>query len=339
MLCFDVPIALFIYNRPVHLRATLARVREIQPATLFVVADGPKDPTDAEACRAARACVTTGADWPCDLRTLFRDQNLGTARSVSGGLDWIFSQVDRAIILEDDCVADPSFFAFCREMLERYAADERVMQVSGTNLAGRIAGPGSYGFTRFGLPCWGWATWARAWARYDFSLAGWDADREIVRHELGSSATFWVNLLDRYRYKLHSWDIQWNASIWKEGGRVVVPSVNLVGNTGYGTEHGEAATFTTAPSSCYANLPRGSCPLPLVDPVGAGDPIADATFDPFIQSVVIDFIEELGRFYRDYSVIPIPDAPGAALPSAWAHMSNARGGRLRSLLRMVSRRG
>lgn len=295
----NVPVALFIYNRPAHLPETFARVRELRPATLFVVGDGPKSERDAHACESARSYVTDHVDWPCQVTTLFRAENIGTARSVSDGLTWIFGQVDRAIILEDDCVADPSFFFFCEEMLARYVDDERVMQVSGTNVAGRIPTESSYGFTRYGLPCWGWATWARAWARYDFTLATWDEDREAVLDELGPRSPFWVGMVDRYRHKLHGWDVQWNAAIWKHGGRIIVPSVNLVGNTGYG----EAATYTRVAVSRYSNLARGECVLPPVHPVGI-DPVAQAEFDTFVEPKARDLIEELGNFYRSTGIQP-----------------------------------
>src|SRR5262249_36601047 len=100
--CND-PVAVFLFNRPAHVRAVLDAVRLARPSTVFVVADGPRDQADERDCHEAREVVLRTIDWPCRLVTNFRTENLGTARSVSSGLDWVFEQTDRAIILEDDC--------------------------------------------------------------------------------------------------------------------------------------------------------------------------------------------------------------------------------------------
>jgi len=42
----------------------------------------------------------------------FSEKNLGCKIRISSGLNWVFSKVDHAIILEDDCIPDPSFFSF-----------------------------------------------------------------------------------------------------------------------------------------------------------------------------------------------------------------------------------
>src|SRR5690606_39168635 len=105
-------------------------------------------------------------DWDCEVHRNYAESNMGCGRRPSSGISWVFEHVDRAIILEDDCVPDPTFFPFCEEMLERYAGDPRVMQISGRSVYDTAPQSHySYYFSRQ-LNCWGWATWARAWKLY-----------------------------------------------------------------------------------------------------------------------------------------------------------------------------
>ena len=121
------PVAYIIFNRPQHTEQTFAALRENRPAQLFIIADGPRPghPTDAERCAQVREVVEQ-VDWPCEVHRHYADLNMGLKQRVSSGLDWVFENVDCAIVLEDDCLAHPDFFRFCDELIERYKSDEEV---------------------------------------------------------------------------------------------------------------------------------------------------------------------------------------------------------------------
>ena len=108
--------------------------------------------------------IETGVDWPCKVETRFASANLGLEANVELGLDWAFSQVERAIVLEDDCIPHPTFFDYCDELLDRYANDSRVWQIGGDRhgVNPRLFGTDSYAFTTW-ASVWGWATWADRW--------------------------------------------------------------------------------------------------------------------------------------------------------------------------------
>jgi hypothetical protein len=118
----QTPIAYIVFNRPQHTERTFAVLCEQRPSQLFVIADGPRlgHPEDGERCAAVRAIVEQ-VDWPCEVQRNYAESNLGLKRRVSSGLDWVFEQVERAIVLEDDCVAHPDFFLFCDALLEHYS--------------------------------------------------------------------------------------------------------------------------------------------------------------------------------------------------------------------------
>ena len=138
--------------------------------------------------------IDVGVDWPCDVRRLTSETNLGVARSVASGVSWVLAREDRAVFLEDDCVPEPTFFRFCDEILEQYRDDPRVSQVCGTNrLIEWKEDRQSYHFAYYGS-AWGWATWRRAWAWFDPLLTSWEdlALRASIEARLGDAEEYRV---------------------------------------------------------------------------------------------------------------------------------------------------
>ena len=156
------PVAFIIFNRPEQTRRVFDQIKKARPAKLFIIADGPRTEAEREKCKEARA-VVDDVDWKCEVYKKYEEE-LGVKYAPPTGISWVFEHVNQAIILEDDCVPDQSFFLYCQELLERYKDDERVMSISGNNFQQKniIDCPESYYFSV--LPhIWGWATWRRAW--------------------------------------------------------------------------------------------------------------------------------------------------------------------------------
>jgi hypothetical protein len=263
----NTPVAIFIFNRPETTRRLMAAVAKVQPSTLLVVADGPRKDhiEDREQCRLARE-ATECVDWRCDRRIHFSPTNIGNARRVVTGLDWVFSQCSEAIILEDDCLPHPTFFPFCEHLLERFREDERIAMISGNNFEPPGLSYYSYSFTRY-IGIWGWATWARSWRHLDFELQQWRELRQTgwLEDVLGDrkAAAYWSYILDLAaagRYP--SWDYQWMFSCWVQNGFNIIPKRNLVSNIGYGKK----ATNTTRSEPLCDSLPTYEMQLPLRHP-------------------------------------------------------------------------
>ena len=257
------PVVLIIFNRPDLVERQCERLRTLPLEQLFVIADGPREGTDDhEKCAAARAIIDS-TEWPCDVQRNYADKNIGCAKRIVSGLDWVFSKVDRAIILEDDCLAHHSFFPFCEELLARYEHDDKIMQICGTNSLLKIDDPYSYRFSHH-VFCWGWATWARAWSCNDLSMS-------LTKRELRSllkrfmqgnriAIDFWTEEVDKTRRgKLDAWDYPWQLSIWRHGGSSILPNRNLISNAGFRDD----ATHTKNKDSHYANLPLQEMEFPL----------------------------------------------------------------------------
>ncbi len=170
----QTPVALFAFKRPEVTRRVFEAISKVRPAKLLLIADGPRQDSEgeAEACRQVREIVTR-VDWPCEVLKNFSESNLGCGERMISGLNWVFSQVEEAIILEDDCLPDLSFFRFCQELLEKYRGDDRIAYISGDDLVRRHIKPtDSYYFSQIG-GIWGWATWKSEWRRYDRYLGDW----------------------------------------------------------------------------------------------------------------------------------------------------------------------
>ena len=243
----QTPVAFIIFNRPDTTERVFAEIAKAKPLKLLVVADGPRvsRPGEAEKCAATRAIIEK-VDWDCEVLTNFSEVNLGCKRRVSSGIDWVFEQVEEAIILEDDCLPDPTFFRFCQKMLERYRYEQRIGMISGRNFqTGHCRSSDSYYFSKY-VHIWGWASWRDRWiGSYDVTMAKWPRLRnEGWLTDIGNNAreaSYWNKVFECvYCDRINTWDYQWLFANWLEGRTNIVPSVNLIANIGFG----EDATHT-----------------------------------------------------------------------------------------------
>lgn len=260
----NTPVVFIIFNRPDTTARVFDAIRLARPPKLLVVADGPRSnkPGEDEKCATARNIIER-VDWDCEVLTNYSSINLGCKRRVSTGLDWAFNTVDEAIILEDDCLPDRSFFRFCEELLERYREDTRISQICGTNFQfGRQRTQASYYFSRYNH-LWGWATWRRAWHYYDVDASIWPEFRDgdwistFIRDS--SEKRFWATAFQTVHEKrLDTWDYQWILVTWAQNMLSIIPNANLVSNIGFGSD----ATHTKF-ESIYANMQITPLSFPL----------------------------------------------------------------------------
>ena len=236
------PVVLIVFNRPTLTKRVFDAIAQVQPQDLLVIADGPRPqrPDDGPKCAAARSIVDR-VNWPCRLQKRFSVRNCGCKQTIATGLDWVFAVVDRAIILEDDCIPEPSFFRFCTELLDRYLDDQRVRTIAGSNfLKGKVRNEWSYHFSRFHNLS-GWATWRRSWARTDLSMRMWPMIRDegwLVDMAGGrAGAKFWVSRFDNsYGGQTDAWDYPYQFSCWLDHSLSITPNRNLISNVGSGPD-------------------------------------------------------------------------------------------------------
>ncbi|NJR57512.1 MAG: glycosyltransferase family 2 protein [Cyanobacteria bacterium CRU_2_1] len=238
----NTAVALLIFNRPDKTERVLESIRQVKPPKLFVVADGPRPdhPDDVHKCAASRSVIEQ-VDWDCEVIKNYSDVNMGCGLRISTGLDWVFDQEEMVIILEDDCIPQPTFFGFCEELLERYEDDERIMMICGYNpLTEWKSHQQSYHFSYISV-CWGWASWRRAWKYYDFHMELW-LEPEVknrIRDVIGGQRNYLLveRIFDTvHAGKIDTWAFRWFFTRLSQSGLVVTSSTNLVENVGFGED-------------------------------------------------------------------------------------------------------
>jgi hypothetical protein len=299
----QTPVAFFVFKRPDTTRRVFDAISKARPTKLLLIADGPRGDRagEAEACRQVRDIVDR-VDWPCEVYKDFSQLNLGCGQRMISGLNWVFSLVEEAIILEDDCLPDLSFFTFCQELLEKYRGNERVAYICGDNFVERYMKPGnSYYFSQIG-GIWGWATWRSEWLRYDRHLSDWPKLRDqgvleelfdepkVIRH--------FTEIFDAMHENRgpDTWDHQWLYTTLKNNSLIVVPSVNLVSNIGFG----EGATHTLREDR-RCMIPASTIEFPLTHPHSfipsrsLDRPRIRVMFSPSIPQRILDKIIRVAR--------------------------------------------
>ena len=271
------PVLLIHFNRPSTTRRQLEALKTIAPKRIWILCDGPRKnkPSDAEKALEVRSLLNR-IPWECEVRKLYRDENLGCFKNISEGLTWFLNDCGAGIILEDDIIPDPSFFRYCDELLDRYADTPDIYAISGQHGSPMpLAIDTDYGFTNY-FDCWGWATWKRAWDDFDPDMTAWrdrSIWREICRRVLKKyrPCLYWYiifKLVDCGRRD--SWAYRYLLSIWKEGGRTIVPRLNLTKNVGFDkdatqTAHLSGRELQTHEQTFPLRHPEGDEVDPVID--------------------------------------------------------------------------
>lgn len=250
----NTAVLFLVFNRLDTTKQVFQAIQKAKPPRLYIAADGARESRENEDVKvdAVRNYVLNNIDWNCEVKTLFREQNLGCKMAVSGAIDWFFDNEEMGIILEDDCMPSQSFFWFCEQLLIQYKNDMRIGQISGFNYGYKNKGMKyDYFFSKYGF-IWGWASWRRAWKYYDIEMKAHVEAKNIglyhnyfkdnLHHQLNNFNSVFNNTLN-------TWDYQWSYSRFINNLYTIVPSKNLIVNIGFGDE----ATHTFG-SNPYKNI-------------------------------------------------------------------------------------
>lgn len=307
----NTPILLMCFNRPEHIRRVLSEIRKQQPHDLFIAQDGPHigdwlapdgrmlRKGDYEQIMAVRMVINELVDWNCKLHTLYQDHNLGCGPGPAAGISWFFSQVERGIVMEDDCLAHPDFFGYCEELLAKYQNDEQVQFINATLYHNHWHCEASYGFSHY-MVTGAWAAWKRSWQGFDLDLHSLNARkfRCQVYSLTGNraEADWWyykVLEIQQDKEKKSYWDYQMQILLFLNNALTIHPAVNLISNIG----------FDAAGTHTLSNDGRGDKEtfpiLPLVYPKNKTvDLLLDAKC--FAKAQPTDWWHDIvSRLYRD----------------------------------------
>lgn len=235
---FNTPILLIIFKRKDTALKVLDTIRNVKPKKLYIAADGWRNEEEKVKCINTREAVLKAVDWECELKTLFQDKNLGCCNGVSKAITWFFDNEEQGIILEDDVIAENSFFYYCEKLLDYYKDNEQVMHISGDSPLDRKVGDASYYFATI-EHCWGWASWRRAWKYYDITMKTINYKNIKTtlkkRYKDFNIRDYWQRWFFRTD-DINSWAYKWTYCIISKDGVCINPSLNLTSNIGFGED-------------------------------------------------------------------------------------------------------
>ncbi|MBN1597135.1 MAG: hypothetical protein JW894_02480 [Bacteroidales bacterium] len=261
----DTPVVLVVYRRPKQTIKVFKQIARVRPRKLYLIADGPKpDKGEEEKCKKVREIVSV-VDWPCNIKRIYAEKNMGSKYRVSSGIDNVFKHEEKAIILEDDCLPDITFFRYCQELLYKYENDERIYMISGYNPLGKYNHQKtSYFFSVQGT--WGWATWRRAWKKFEIEIPKFS--QVIYRNKMENFFNGNIKLIKDLEQGclavlekgIDAWDYQWQFACAVNNGLTIYPSINLIKNIGFGTD----ATHTFNTKNILSKTELFSMSFPLI---------------------------------------------------------------------------
>jgi hypothetical protein len=231
----NAPIALFVYNRPLHTRLTveaLARNERASESDLFIFSDAARNEQAAAAVEETRAYVATVRGFR-SVQVIKRESNFGLAASITDGVGRLCREFGRAIIMEDDLESSPHFLNFMNASLDLYCDDDRVMHVSGSAYPIRDFGADNTYFLRVPL-CWGWATWSRAWQHFrkDVEIMQRFDPAMIREFNFGGAHDYWGQLEANRDGRMNTWFVFWYANVFLRQGLALFPRRPMVRNIG-----------------------------------------------------------------------------------------------------------
>lgn len=290
-------VLFLVFNRPETTKQVFEAIRKAKPPRLYVAADGARKEKngDEEKVRQVRE-IATKIDWECEVKTLFRKENIGCGIAVSRAITWFFESEEQGIILEDDCLPSQSFFWFCEELLEKYKYDLRIWQVSGDNFQDGIKrGDADYYFSKYNH-IWGWATWRNRWEEFDVEIKKYGTlfGKKIISSIWSETKlqNYWLKQFTAvYKGRIDIWDYQWTYTTWSNNGLTILPNINLISNIGFGAD----ATHSKDKNSKVPKLNEFGISYPMKHPIFI---ISDYEADLYTNRNLFNQVNILRKIYR-----------------------------------------
>ncbi|MDP5274736.1 hypothetical protein [Chengkuizengella axinellae] len=307
---FNIPVVLIVFRRVDTVLRILERLAEVKPKKLYIISDGPRNETEKEEVLHCRKTIEENITWECEIVKYYAETNQGVYDRIGLGAKWVFSKEEEAIFLEDDNLPEVTFFDFCKEMLERYRTDKRVLWVCGTNYLENYQpeDKSSYVFTKHLLPC-GWASWS------DKFLDMYDGEMDLLYDEY-----LYKRLYDQYESKslyrqqlyafkrthyllrnqlnLASWDSQIAYSLRINGVYGISPSSNLIKNIGvdnFSTHGGNS--FKSTMTTRFCGMDSIPIKFPLKHPKVV---MADKEYEKKVGNIILYplYVRVGSKFFR-----------------------------------------
>lgn len=235
-----IPVLYITFARPEYARRTFDAIKLAKPEILYFYSNKARNnyPIEDEKNKEIRNYITE-IDWPCNLKTFFRDEYVDVYTSLFSAIDWVFEKNEKAIIIEEDCLCSKTFFSFCEELLDRYENDESIWMISGDNYHdNKIFSDKSYFFSK-NMHIYGWASWKSRWEKTLRKGQNWPTIKQenlLANYFPNKNEfNFQKNRLEIFIQnidKCPAWDYIFYITMIENISYSIVPSKNLVENIG-----------------------------------------------------------------------------------------------------------
>ena len=230
------PIALFVYARVDHTKATLEALSNndlSSRSVLYVFSDAPRNERDSTAVKEVRDLISHISGFK-EVVVIERANNLGLANNIIDGVNMVTERHDRVIVMEDDIVTSPLFLKFMNDALGRYADDNAVWHINGWTYPIASTEPNKPFFIGI-MECWGWATWRNRWIQYSRDIKRYERDwnkLEIKRFNIDGGYDYWSDMMRNKEGTIRTWAVFWYATIFNNNGLCLSPSQSYTTNIG-----------------------------------------------------------------------------------------------------------
>ena len=233
------PIALFVYNRPKHLKKTLNSLKknpETRMSTIYIFSDSfkNKDLLNKKKVEEVRKIIKKINFFKKKI-IIERKKNFGLKKNILTGISSVLRKHSNIVILEDDLIVSKFFLKYMNEALVKFKNFKRVWHISAWNYDIKENNYEKDAFFITNMNCWGWGTWKDRWiklntkSKYYIKKFG---NKDKYKFNLDGSFENFSQIIRNHNKTLSSWAIFWNATIFLNKGLCLNPIKSLTLNIG-----------------------------------------------------------------------------------------------------------
>lgn len=293
---YSIPVVLILFKRFDTLEKILDRIRCVKPQKVYLLSDEGRNENEKNMVKKVRNFVESSIDWDCKIIKKYATKNEGVYNNIALGAKWVFEREEKAIFLEDDNLPEVTFFNFCEEMLNKYADDNRILWICGTNYLGKYSNKSgeSYMFTQHLLPC-GWASWSSKFLEnYDFKLETYNkknlrkVKNTMYNKKLFNQISHWVEY-EKSKYMKYgnffSWDYHMAWSLINKEMLGISPAFNQIKNIGVDeiSTHG-GSSLSQEMTRRFCGMDSYPLSFPLVHPKNV---TIDQDYEKKIEKIIL----------------------------------------------------
>lgn len=282
------PVLLLLFNRPKYTNFLIREIKKYSPTSIYIHCDGPRDGSalDKKKINLIKKIIKKKINWKCKKKIKFQEKNIGLRNACIAGIDFLFKNEKKGIILEDSMLPTKNFFEFCDTLLVKYKENKKVSLISGWNPISEYKIGESYTFSEH-PKIWGWATWKRSWSLFDRNMNNWPKQKKIqwMKYKLKKPFFFkfyWEKIFDdSFLNKTKTWDYNMVYSNWCSNALSIVPKYNLIINQDL-----NAKELTTHKNNFIVKIKKKNLRFPLIHPYKI---VANNNYDNIFYSKFYNF--------------------------------------------------